>query len=462
MIYTFSLVFVVDDDPDYRATRVRSGIPPPSMRDIRHQNNQNLSTYNPAMQRPLQCHTPYDHPQRYAPQHHEPPAPPAARSNHAQYQGASQSQSIVHPAMKPKPLDFRTNTDFMTCETRLGLTDLNNILQSPESDVIDYDFLTSASLVESVNKLREKMRLMPKEFYMAARAKSNPFERIGTSHFLNRAATKIAALDALFGLTKANGAGAFRFVDVCGGPGGFSEYLMWRVQSWGGKAEGYGITLPTTGEMNWQVDKFCVPSQQFVAVEGDVCREEERKRFEKVVGEVVDLVVADGAIDFAGREDQQERLMYPLLLSEILIMLASLRKGGTFVCKMFDMLSNATGSLVWLLYELFEEVCITKPLSSRPANAERYVVCKSLIHQQPRQLMEKLAKATDKGVVQRSVYENDETFVDYIRMRNMKFAMKQMEALEMIGKYIENSEMAPLYDQELVKRHCLTEWRLSY
>lgn len=38
-----------------------------------------------------------------------------------------------------------------------------------------------------------------------ARGKSNPFERINKSIFINRAATKLAALDATFGLTSTQG-----------------------------------------------------------------------------------------------------------------------------------------------------------------------------------------------------------------------------------------------------------------
>lgn len=38
-----------------------------------------------------------------------------------------------------------------------------------------------------------------------ARGKSNPFERINKSIFINRAATKLAALDATFGLTRTQG-----------------------------------------------------------------------------------------------------------------------------------------------------------------------------------------------------------------------------------------------------------------
>ncbi|KAI9323816.1 hypothetical protein BX666DRAFT_1890683 [Dichotomocladium elegans] len=76
---------------------------------------------------------------------------------------------------------------------------------------------------------------------------------------MNRAATKIAALDATFGLTQTQDNQKFTFADVCGGPGGFTEYLLWRVHSWGGSACGYGITLkagPHEDEVNWHTEKF--------------------------------------------------------------------------------------------------------------------------------------------------------------------------------------------------------------
>ena len=63
---------------------------------------------------------------------------------------------------------------------------------------------------------------MPKEIVSQARSKSNPFERIGHGVFMHRAAMKLAAMDADFGLTATKGSNQFKFLDICGGPGGFS------------------------------------------------------------------------------------------------------------------------------------------------------------------------------------------------------------------------------------------------
>lgn len=72
-----------------------------------------------------------------------------------------------------------------------------------------------------------------------ARTRSNPYETIGSVIFLNRAAVKMANIDAVFDFMftnpkKPSGEPAvdkkdlLYFADVCAGPGGFSEYVLYR------------------------------------------------------------------------------------------------------------------------------------------------------------------------------------------------------------------------------------------
>lgn len=46
---------------------------------------------------------------------------------------------------------------------------------------------------------------------------------------------------------------------------------------------------------------------------------------------------------------------------------------GNFVCKTFDLYTPFSVGLVHLLRYAFEKVAIIKPLTSRPANSERFV-----------------------------------------------------------------------------------------
>jgi len=75
-------------------------------------------------------------------------------------------------------------------------------------------------------------------FYNLVRCKANPFEKIGKGPFICRSAMKMANIDAMLGfaLTEpkshtlepiVRGNELFYFADVCGGPGGFTEYVVY-------------------------------------------------------------------------------------------------------------------------------------------------------------------------------------------------------------------------------------------
>ncbi len=50
------------------------------------------------------------------------------------------------------------------------------------------------------------------------------------------------------------------------------------------------------------------------------------------------------------------------------------------MCKVFDMFTPFSVGLFYLLYRSFERVCIFKPVTSRPANSERYTCTCTVIH----------------------------------------------------------------------------------
>jgi hypothetical protein len=100
------------------------------------------------------------------------------------------------------------------------------------------------------------------------------------------------------------------FADLCGGPGGFTEYLFWRMhhQSSGISARGYGMTLQSTAtkhQDHWHLEN--IPSHitvNFTQVDGidgtgDLYQKSNMLEFDAVISNNtkkrgVDLVVADG------------------------------------------------------------------------------------------------------------------------------------------------------------------------
>ena len=69
-------------------------------------------------------------------------------------------------------------------------------------------------------------------------------------------------------------------------------------------------------------------------------------------------------------------MSYRIIFCEIILALSIQKRGGHFVCKFFDMYTKITLSFLYLLVSLYDEVHITKPLTSSPANSEKYIVCK--------------------------------------------------------------------------------------
>ncbi|TNM94708.1 hypothetical protein fugu_017467 [Takifugu bimaculatus] len=213
-----------------------------------------------------------------------------------------------------------------------------------------------------------------------ARTRSNPYEVIRGGIFLNRAAMKMANIDHCFdsmftnpkdsqgkSLTKDREGELLYFGDVCAGPGGFSEYILWR-RRW--HAKGFGMTLK--GPCDFKLEDFyAAPSELFepyygeggVDGDGDITRPENITAFRNFVLENTDkrglhCLMADGGFSVEGQENIQEILSKQLLLCQFLTALSTLRTGGHFVCKTFDLFTPFSVGLVYLLYLCFERVSL--------------------------------------------------------------------------------------------------------
>ena len=90
----------------------------------------------------------------------------------------------------------------------------------------------------------------------------------------------------------------------------------------------------------------------------------------------IDFMTADGGFDFSVNFNQQERLSINLIFAQIVYAIAMQKKGGCFIIKIFDIFTQVTIDLLYILSSVYEKCYIIKPYTSRYANAEKYVVCK--------------------------------------------------------------------------------------
>uniref|UniRef100_A0AAQ5ZI00 Cap-specific mRNA (nucleoside-2'-O-)-methyltransferase 1 n=1 Tax=Amphiprion ocellaris TaxID=80972 RepID=A0AAQ5ZI00_AMPOC len=302
-----------------------------------------------------------------------------------------------------------------------------------------------------------------------ARTRSNPYETIRGGIFLNRAAMKMANIDHCFDhmftnpkdsqgkpLTKDREGELLYFGDVCAGPGGFSEYILWR-RRW--HAKGFGMTLK--GPCDFKLEDFyAAPSELFepyygeggVDGDGDITRPENVTAFRNFVMESTErrglhFLMADGGFSVEGQENLQEILSKQLLLCQFLTAISSLRTGGHFVCKTFDLFTPFSVGLVYLLYLCFDRISLFKPVTSRPANSERYIVCRGLkpgsdavreymfkVNLKLNQLRNTDTDVTD--VVPLHIIKDDTDFYQFMVNSNESLCAVQIKALAKIHAYV--------------------------
>jgi len=160
--------------------------------------------------------------------------------------------------------------------------------------------------------------------------------------------------------------GVSRVVDLCAAPGSWSQVL---AKSLRGPPDS-----PTDAKIVAVDLQAMAPIHGVVQLQGDITKKSTAEgiisHFE---GEQADLVVCDGAPDVTGLHDIDEYIQAQLLLAALNITTHVLKKGGTFVAKIFR------GKDVTLLYSqlkiFFPDVSVFKPRSSRNSSIEAFVVC---------------------------------------------------------------------------------------
>ena len=89
-----------------------------------------------------------------------------------------------------------------------------------------------------------------------------------------------------------------------------------------------------------------------------------------------DLITGDGGFDEEEQYDCKETLHYNLILGEIVSILFNQKLGGQCMLKIFEVFTDTTLSLLWLLCSHYKSFEFVKPSTSRPTNAEKYVICR--------------------------------------------------------------------------------------
>ena len=177
-----------------------------------------------------------------------------------------------------------------------------------------------------------------------------------------------------------SGSSPVKILCLAEGPGGFIE----AINNYRNIRDNiYGITLKSVNKEipGWRKSRNFLRDNPHIIITygaddtGNIYNMDNIKYLVDMVKKAY-LITADGGFDFSGDFNNQEKLSYRIVFCEIVSALAIQQIGGNFVCKIFDIHSMVTVRLLYLLSFYYGRVFVTKPLTSRPANSEKYIVCK--------------------------------------------------------------------------------------
>ena len=172
------------------------------------------------------------------------------------------------------------------------------------------------------------------------------------------------------------------------GPGGFMEALINYRKKDSIKDTLYGITLYSYDKNipSWKKNKKFIHSHKNIHITngcdgtGNLYHFKNIQYLKELIKEKAYIVTGDAGFDFSIDFNKQEELSYRIIFCEIVAALHTQALNGIFICKFFDTNTLITIKYLYILSLFYNDVFITKPHTSRPANSEKYIVCKGFNH----------------------------------------------------------------------------------
>ncbi len=168
------------------------------------------------------------------------------------------------------------------------------------------------------------------------------------------------------------------------GPGGFLE-AMTHIRSSYTNDKYYGMTLINDNcnvIPGWKKSQTFLNKNKNIILEygidkkGDLFNVENLWYCYNNYKGSMDLITGDGGFDFSIDFNKQEVNANKLIFCQLCFSIAMQKKGGSFILKIFDVFTQATIDILYILSLLYKKIYIVKPNTSRYANSERYIICK--------------------------------------------------------------------------------------
>ncbi len=175
--------------------------------------------------------------------------------------------------------------------------------------------------------------------------------------YRSRAIYKLKEIDEKFKILKE----VFSVIDLGAAPGSWSQYLSQKIQN--GKI--LAIDLLEFEKIN-KVEQLI----------GDFTEETYKQKIREYFNKKVDLVVSDMAVNTTGNKNLDSIVTGELCMDAMSFAKNQLNHKGKFISKIF--MGTSFNEIVSEAKNIFKEVRVFKPLSSRKDSKENFIICKIL------------------------------------------------------------------------------------
>lgn len=316
------------------------------------------------------------------------------------------------------------------------------ILFSNDELMITHNNMELNNLKGMLDSIPEDFKFGKRSLYTIIRNVTNPFEGVGNLHnkFQNRSAVKLMEMNFILNdflknfFSQHDKKDKIRILDLCGAPGGFTEFCFSHLANLDKSGEAMGISLNNTNNrsLDWNLKRINNVATLTMTADKDSGNNQDRDQHDnsrkserifypfygcyrngggntgenvsenvggngngditcpeilesiikKIETNYFDAIFADGGFSVEGDENNQEIRHTQLILAEFLIGILASQTKGLFICKIYDQQNQLNKYLTLLTTQFFDHFIIYKPSQSRPASSERYMI---FINRKPRQ-----------------------------------------------------------------------------
>jgi len=172
-----------------------------------------------------------------------------------------------------------------------------------------------------------------------------------------RSAYKLIEIDEKFKIFK----GGLTVIDIGAAPGSWSQYASKVVKN------GKIISIDL---------KEMEPIDNTVQIKGDFTEDETQKKIKEFLTSKSDVVMSDMAVNTTGIKNIDSIQTGELCKEAMIFSKDIISNGGFFVSKIF--MGGSFNEIVQLGKNIFKEVKVFKPKSSRKDSKESFIICKNL------------------------------------------------------------------------------------